>query len=93
MNHSSYPPQLQKFVKKYDTPQATQSEENEVREMRLQDTLENNSDPNDMPLEIEKNLKTNLGPIDTEAEVKKIKQEKEDQDQDKDIENSPLIHP
>ncbi|KTD56446.1 hypothetical protein [Legionella shakespearei] len=43
----------------------------EVTEMRLQDSVENNNDPNDMPLEVEKNLKSNLGPIDTEAEIKR----------------------
>jgi hypothetical protein len=43
----------------------------EVTEMRLQDSVENNNDPNDMPLEVEKNLKANLGPIDTEAEIKR----------------------
>lgn len=41
----------------------------EVTEMRLQDSVENNNDPSDMPLEVEKNLQSNLGPIDTEAEV------------------------
>jgi len=58
-----------------------QLEEEVVRETRLKDTVENNTDPNDMPLEVAKNLDRNLGPIDTEAEV------------DKYIKNKPAARP
>lgn len=62
-----YPSQLYKLLKNSDGPLA---EASEVREDRLQDSIENNNDPNDMPLEVKKNLEANLGPIDTEGEIK-----------------------
>lgn len=55
---------------------ATSLEAPEVTEMRLQDSTENNNDPNDMPLEVEKNLDSNLGPIDTEAEIEREEENK-----------------
>jgi|GEM_PF-4833879 len=61
----AYPKSLLDLLKK---PVAVEDEV--VREMRLQDSIETTYDPNDTPLEIAKNLQANLGPIDTEAEKK-----------------------
>lgn len=76
MKIPAYPPPLCKLLQKNnplgykEILSPNESEEQVVREMRLHDSIENNNDPNDMPLEVEKNLKANLGPIDTEAEIK-----------------------
>lgn len=80
MNIPKYPKQLHQLLnKKSEANEPYDIEEPVVREMRRQDSIENNTDPNDMPLEIAKNLDSNLGPIDTEAEAKAINQEKEKQ--------------
>ncbi|RUQ84454.1 hypothetical protein [Legionella septentrionalis] len=52
-----------------DVPLPVEYNEGVVREMQVKDSVEFNIDANDMPLEVEKNLKANLGPVDTEAEL------------------------
>ncbi|MDI9819729.1 MULTISPECIES: hypothetical protein [unclassified Legionella] len=75
MNIPMYPKHLLQLLKKrnhiYQSNYPLPIEHNDgvVREMRLQDSIENNTDPNDMPLEVAKNLESNLGPIDTEGEL------------------------
>ena len=74
-----------------------QLEEEVVREARLLNSVENNTDPNDMPLEVAKNLAGNLGPVDTEAEIEKYIKDKptarpdETKDDSDEAENS--FHP
>jgi hypothetical protein len=67
MTTTVYPSQLYKLIIE---KQISSLEASDVREDRLQDSIENNNDPNDMPLEVKKNLEANLGPIDTEGEIK-----------------------
>ncbi|KTD33458.1 hypothetical protein Lmor_2009 [Legionella moravica] len=67
MTTLQYPSQL---YKKQMQEKASSQEATEVREARVQDSIETTYDPNDMPLEVKKNLESNLGPIDTEGEIK-----------------------
>ncbi|KTD54784.1 hypothetical protein [Legionella quateirensis] len=67
MSKPDYPSQLYKKQIKTSVPSL---EASELREDRIQDSIETTYDPNDMPLEIKKNLEANLGPIDTEGEIK-----------------------
>lgn len=72
-----YPIQLAQLLRKNEAgisniaDSSYEADKSVEREMRVQDSVENNNDPNDMRLEIEKNESANLGPIDTEAEIKK----------------------
>lgn len=91
-----------------DVALAVEYDEGVVSEKRLLGSIENNTDPNDMVLEVLENLKNNLGPIDTEAEiknanlneidtlieeVKKLKQEQEKQNQQSLDNDPPPISP
>ncbi|MFW2570639.1 hypothetical protein [Legionella sp. 29fVS95] len=72
-----YPKQLAELLRKNEAGIANtadssqEADQSVIREMRVQDSYENNNDPNDMPLEIKKNEESDLDPIDTEAEIKK----------------------
>ncbi|WP_019216140.1 hypothetical protein [Legionella tunisiensis] len=81
-----YPKQLAELLRKNEAGIANtadssyEADQSVIREMRVQDSLEKNDDPNDMPLEIAKNNEANpgsdkpiIGPIDTEYEIKKLK--------------------
>ncbi|KTC96022.1 hypothetical protein [Legionella feeleii] len=73
----AYPKQLAELLRKNEAGIANtadssqEADQSVIREMRVQDSYENNNDPNDMPLEIMKNEESDLDPIDTEAEIKK----------------------
>lgn len=56
------------------------AEEQLISEMRIPGSFENNTDPNDLFLEIEKNLQGNLGPVDTASEAKEHNLDHDDDD-------------
>lgn len=70
---------------------ALTAEEILLNEMRIPGSFEDHNDPNDLPLEIQKNL-DNLGPVDTAAEVKEHHLDK-GRDNDKDNDNDNMIKP
>ena len=64
-----------------------------TREDQLLGDIELVTDPNDLPSEIRKNLESNLGPIDTEAEIEAKGLNKKKNLEDKENEDSQHFQP